>query len=189
VDKSTLRKIFLQKRREFTANDLEVLSTLIAEQFQQIPLAGVKFIHTFYPIAGRAEVDTLKISDWIKSSHPEIKLVLSKSNIQANTLSHILWEEDTPLAMNEWGITEPETGQEVLPEQLDLVLVPLLVFDKKGNRIGYGKGFYDRFLSECRHEVLKVGLSFFEPVEFISDVNEFDIPLDICITPNMVWRF
>mgnify|MGYP003575184065 FL=1 len=91
--------------------------------------------------------------------------------------------------MNEWGITEPVSGVEVLPEQLDIVLIPLLVYDKKGNRVGYGKGFYDRFLSECRSDAMKVGLSFFEPVDLISDANELDIPLDACISPKGIFTF
>lgn len=115
--------------------------------------------------------------------------MLSKASKSDNTLMHILWEEDTPLAMNSWGITEPEYGEEVLPEQLDMILIPLLVFDRKGNRIGYGKGFYDRFLAKCRHDAIKVGLSCFEPAEEISDVDQYDVPLDLCITPGKIWYF
>lgn len=70
-----------------------------------------------------------------------------------------------------------------------MVLIPLLAFDKNGYRVGYGKGFYDRFLAECRPDVVKVGLSVFEPIDEITDLNEFDIKMDFCITPNRVWQF
>lgn len=70
-----------------------------------------------------------------------------------------------------------------------MVLIPLLAFDKKGYRVGYGKGFYDRFLADCRPDVVKVGLSVFEPIDEIADLNEFDIKMDFCITPNRVWQF
>jgi 5-formyltetrahydrofolate cyclo-ligase len=91
--------------------------------------------------------------------------------------------------MNSWGITEPESGELVSPKCLDMVLVPLLVFDKQGKRVGYGKGFYDRFLSQCRSNVLKVGLSYFKPIEKIGDADTYDIPLDICVTPDEIWYF
>ena len=189
MGKAALRKKFLEKRRQLGTAEVENLSTAIANRFFELPLDKINYIHTFYPIAGRAEVDTLRISERLRTDFPHIKQVLSKSDTQNHTLSHILWDENTPLAMNEWGITEPVSGVEVLPEQLDIVLIPLLVYDKKGNRVGYGKGFYDRFLSECRSDAMKVGLSFFEPVDLISDANELDIPLDACISPKGIFTF
>ena len=70
-----------------------------------------------------------------------------------------------------------------------MVLVPLLGFDERGHRVGYGKGFYDRFLAECNPKIQKIGLSLFEPVAQIDDTSDFDIPLDACITPNRIWYF
>jgi 5-formyltetrahydrofolate cyclo-ligase len=91
--------------------------------------------------------------------------------------------------MNQWGITEPEYGKEVPPQLIDVVIVPLLAFDTRGNRLGYGKGFYDRFLAECKADVLKIGVSYFEPEQAFEEVDEYDIPLDICVTPERVWSF
>lgn len=189
VDKASLRKIYLEKRSRFAPSELEEASEKIAAHFAQLSFQGIKYIHTFYPIVGKFEVDSLKIAEWLRKNHPEIKLVLSKTNYTGCSLTHYIWEEGTPLAMNSWGITEPENGRTVSPELLDIVLVPLLVVDKQGNRAGYGKGFYDRFLVQCRPDVQKIGLSYFEPVDKISDVNEFDIPLDVCITSEKIWRF
>ena len=70
-----------------------------------------------------------------------------------------------------------------------MVFVPLLAFDEKGNRVGYGKGFYDKFLAECKPEILKIGVSFFEPENIIPDVLNTDIQLDLCITPTKVYNF
>ena len=70
-----------------------------------------------------------------------------------------------------------------------MVLVPLLCFDESGHRVGYGKGFYDRFLTKCRPDTQKVGLSYFPPVKEITDADSFDIRLDLCLTPEKVWRF
>ena len=70
-----------------------------------------------------------------------------------------------------------------------MVLVPLLAFDSKGYRVGYGKGFYDRFLKQCRNDCVKIGLSYFEPIDAINDAGEFDVPLDFCITPQKAYVF
>jgi 5-formyltetrahydrofolate cyclo-ligase len=70
-----------------------------------------------------------------------------------------------------------------------VVFVPLLAFDTLGNRVGYGKGFYDQFLSECQPETIKIGLSFFEAENTITDVFEKDVRLDFCITPKKCYRF
>jgi 5-formyltetrahydrofolate cyclo-ligase len=69
------------------------------------------------------------------------------------------------------------------------VFIPLLAFDKSGHRVGYGAGYYDRFLSKCKPDCLKVGLSFFEPVDEISDADEFDVKLNHCVTPSKIWTF
>jgi 5-formyltetrahydrofolate cyclo-ligase len=189
MNKSALRKLYLQKRSALTTEEIEEASARIAEQFTKLSFSNVHYLHTFYPIVGKFEVDSLKVAEWIRIAFPQIKLVLSKSNFYDHSLSHYLWEEDTPLAMNSWGITEPESGELVSPKCLDMVLVPLLVFDKQGKRVGYGKGFYDRFLSQCRSNVLKVGLSYFKPIEKIGDADTYDIPLDICVTPDEIWYF
>ena len=75
------------------------------------------------------------------------------------------------------------------PKLLDVVFVPLLIFDLQGQRVGYGKGYYDRFLGQCKKEVIKIGLSFFEPVATIEDLNPYDIPLDYGVTPNGTFTF
>jgi 5-formyltetrahydrofolate cyclo-ligase len=189
VNKAVLRKIYLQKRKQLNTAELDGFSQRIADQLKKLSFQQVHYLHLYYPIIGKGEVDTIKIVDWVRIAHPEIKLVLSKVSATDHTLSHLLWQEDTPLAMSSWGITEPEYGEAVPPEQLDMILIPLLIFDKKGNRIGYGKGFYDRFLMQCRPDAQKIGLSCFDPVDSILDVDQYDIPLDLCITPEKIWYF
>jgi len=70
-----------------------------------------------------------------------------------------------------------------------VVFIPLLAFDEEGHRVGYGKGFYDSFLAECKPETLKIGLSFFEAETKIEDVFDGDMALDYCVTPKQVYRF
>ena len=90
---------------------------------------------------------------------------------------------------NRFNILEPLNGDVIPPEMLDLIFVPLLAFDRKGFRVGYGRGFYDRYLPACRRDVVKVGFSFFDPVDKIDDINEFDVPLNLCITPTCIYEF
>lgn len=104
-------------------------------------------------------------------------------------MTNYLLTDSTVLKTNDWGIPEPVDGIEIQPQQIEVVFMPLLAFDEKGNRIGYGKGFYDRFLSSCSIDTVKIGLSFFEAEPLISEVSEDDIPLDYCVTSEKIYRF
>lgn len=179
----------MQKRRELTSPEIEAISADIVKQFALLDLTGIKFLHIFYPIAGKQEFNSLLLVDWLKAKHPAIQLVLPKVKPEYHELVNILWQSDTPLAMNSWGITEPENGIEIAATEIDMVIIPLLAYDKFGNRLGYGKGFYDRFLAGCKASVQKVGVSFFAPEEQFQETNAYDIPLDICVTPTKIWNF
>ena len=72
---------------------------------------------------------------------------------------------------------------------IDVVFIPLLAYDAKGHRIGYGKGFYDRFLQQCKPETLKIGLSFFEAETSIIPHEFTDISLDFCVHPKGIYQF
>lgn len=189
MNKKDLRKLYLQKRHDLSPDKEAELNLLILNLFSKLSFEGIKFVHLFYPIIGKHECNSLLLVEWLKDNHPEIKLVLSKSNFLDHSLHNILWQENTPLIMNQWGITEPEHGIEVLSDEIDLVITPLLAFDKQGNRLGYGKGFYDRFLSGCRPNIQKIGISFFEPEERFEDIDAYDVPLNQCITPYQIWDF
>ncbi|MBC7913645.1 MAG: 5-formyltetrahydrofolate cyclo-ligase [Pyrinomonadaceae bacterium] len=189
MNKKDLRALYLQKRKDLHPQEMERLSESILERFSSLSFQHIHYLHLFYPITGKHEFNSLLLVNWLKVHQPQIKLVLPKSNFEDNTLSTILWEEETPLAMNQWGITEPVHGTEIAEVKIDMVLVPLVALDKNGNRLGYGKGFYDRFLSTCRPDTQKVGISFFEPEEQFAEVNAFDVPLSKCICPDKIWEF
>jgi 5-formyltetrahydrofolate cyclo-ligase len=98
-------------------------------------------------------------------------------------------DETLQLARNKYGIHEPVTGNLIDVKEVDLVLLPLLVFDILGYRVGYGKGFYDRFMALCKPGTQFIGLSFFDAVPAIEDVNEFDIRMQACLTPEKKWTW
>ncbi len=187
--KVELRERFKQVRLLLTKEEEDSLNNDLLSKFQQFNWARFSYIHIFLPIEGFKEPDTTLLINWLRKSFPQIQLVVPKSDMGSLTMHHYAWEEDLVLELNKWGIAEPKAGKVVLAEQLDVVILPLLAFDRMGNRVGYGKGFYDRFLSVCRPDCLKVGLSLFEPVDLIEDINPLDVPLDYCITPNTIWEF
>jgi 5-formyltetrahydrofolate cyclo-ligase len=187
--KPSVREQFKLKRQELQPQDIKLRSQSIHDLlFSRIMMHRFSHIHTFLPIEGRNEVDTSVIVNTLrKDFSPDI--YLSKSHKNGN-LTHHLYRPEAKLIINKWGVPEPEDTVEGIPETtFDLVFVPLLSFDKNGHRVGYGGGYYDRFLSKCKPDCLKIGLSFFEPVNEISDVNEFDVKLNHCVTPNKIWTF
>jgi 5-formyltetrahydrofolate cyclo-ligase len=84
-------------------------------------------------------------------------------------MTHYLLTDSTTIKKNPYHIPEPIDGIEVPDAKIDVVFVPLLAYDKQGNRVGYGKGFYDNFLSKCKPETIKIGLSFYPPEDKIEN--------------------
>ncbi len=177
------------QRRLLSPKEILQYNEQLLDRFTGLPFDNIGYLHSFIPIATHTEPNTMLLLNWLRSHHAGVRVVLSRSDPALRLMRHFLWDEHTVLQTNRWGIPEPVGGTEVHAAILDVVLVPLLAFDRHGNRVGYGKGFYDRFLAQCRPESLKIGLSFFGPLHEISDVSEHDIPMDACITPGKLWRF
>jgi 5-formyltetrahydrofolate cyclo-ligase len=188
MNKKTLRKQYLQKRKSLSPQALEQASEAIKNQFFSYFSTNFAILHIFLPIIKHNEINTWLIIKPLFQQYPQIKIVIPKTNIQHNSLSHYFLTPDTKLMQNQWGIDEPINAQICPADGIDMVLIPLLCCDKQGNRVGYGKGFYDKFLAECRADVVKVGLSLFEPIKQIEDIQQHDIKLDFCITPHAVFQ-
>lgn len=189
MNKKELRTLYLQKRLVLSEAEYLYLSSLIRDRFfSSVDLSFVKVIHIFLPILEKREVDTWLIIDRIRKEFPHIRLSIPKINA-SGAMDNIYFESLHQLEKNNWGIAEPKHGVPTPIEKIDLVVVPLLCFDKSGNRVGYGKGFYDKFLASCNPKCEKIGLSFFEAKEKIEDTDDFDIRLDRCVTPTKVFYF
>ena len=189
MTKAELRKIYSLKRSLLTEEELSDANTGLLDQLSYFDWSGVRYVHTFLPIIKNKEPDMWLFIEWIKASYPDIGIVISNSNPKDYSMNHFLLTDDIELAENSWGIVEPVVGEIITDKQIDVVLVPLLVVDTTGNRVGYGKGFYDRFLANCRSDTQKVGVSLFEPVEEITDLSPLDVPLDVVITPSSNMQF
>lgn len=165
--------------------EVEDMSKSIFKQFLgAFDMSKVKNVHIFLPIKQKNEVSTW---DFIEYFWKEgISVFVPK--MAQNEIKTIQLKPDTPLKENDWGILEPEDDF-VEDIKYDIVITPLLYCDNNGNRVGYGKGFYDMFFSKIDHHALKVGVSFFPPEALISDVSEQDVPLDYLVTPTEVLSF
>ncbi|MGB4398265.1 MAG: 5-formyltetrahydrofolate cyclo-ligase [Daejeonella sp.] len=190
MDKATLRQQSLERRLQLSRSNYWALTEDIMDQVKLVNWLNYSMVHIFLPIRKHNEIDTFSLLNYFKLQHPKLTIVIPRTDFTNLSITNILYDHEyTILGRNKYDIPEPIHGKVVPNEEIDIVFVPLLGFDQKGNRVGYGKGFYDRFLSECRPDVGKIGMSFFEPIDEISDVNEFDIPLDLCITPEKTWNF
>lgn len=190
MTKKELRKLYLQKRAALSEAEYGQLNFQLYQNFfSNVDLSFVGVLHTFLPITSKKEVDTWLIIDRIRREFPNVRISIPKVNAQTGVFDSFYFEGLHQLATNEWGIQEPKQGIPTEPEKVDIVLIPLLAYDATGHRVGYGKGFYDKFLATCRPDCKKIGLSLFEAEEKISDFNQTDIKIDSCITPTGVIYF
>ncbi len=185
--KKELRQKYKAFRNQLSENDLEEMSLAIANEVLTLPIWEKNYFHIFLPITEHKEVNTEFILHLLSGKDKEI--IVSKSDFETRNMTHFLLTDNTKIKKNEYNIPEPIDGLEVPTSKIEVVFVPLLAFDKAGHRAGYGKGFYDKFLTECKPETIKIGLSFFEAETIIEDVFDNDVKLDYCVTPNTVYRF
>jgi 5-formyltetrahydrofolate cyclo-ligase len=187
MTKKELRIKYKALRSELSESDLDQMSLAIANKVLALEIWEKTYFHIFLPISENKEVNTEFILHLLSGKDKEI--VVSKCDLGTCNLTHFLLTDNTKIKKNQYNIPEPLNGLEVNTNKIDVVFVPLLAFDKAGHRVGYGKGFYDKFLTECKSETIKIGLSFFEAEEIIEDVFKNDVKLDYCATPNEVYRF
>jgi 5-formyltetrahydrofolate cyclo-ligase len=187
--KKEVRKIYRQKRDEISHNEKMKWDDLLLIQFQTIELPYIDYVLSFYPIEDYMEVNTFHITDFLRFRNPGLHICYPRTNKEDLTMEAIVCHPDSMFEINQWNIPEPTHNEPADPALMDVVLIPLLAFDTRGVRVGYGKGFYDRFLAQCRPDCVKIGLSFFEAVDVIEDAADFDVPLDFCITPERVYVF
>ena len=185
--KAELRKKYKALRKALSTNHIDDLSMAIANQLLKLPIWDLSFYHIFLAIEEQKEVNTDYILNILSGKDKHI--VISKSDFETRNMAHFLLTDSTIIKKNEYNIPEPIDGIEILNDKIEVVFIPLLAFDKKGHRVGYGKGFYHKFLSEWKPETIKIGLSFFEAETEITNVFESDITLDYCVTPTNIYKF
>ena len=187
MDKKEARKTYKEARKQLSLEAIETKSLAIANQLLRLDIWDKLYYHLFLTIVEQKEINTEYILQILAGKDKEI--VISKCEFATLGMTHFLLTDNTKIKKNSYNVPEPVDGLEVPDAKIDVVFVPLLAYDKQGNRVGYGKGFYDNFLSKCNPETIKIGLSFFPPEEKIDDVSESDVKLDFCVTPEEIYRF
>lgn len=194
LTKAALRRAALARRQSLNPSEVAQRSQQLAEQlFANFPVAQWRWLHVFLPLARKNEPDTWPLIRQVWAGQPAPRLAAPVVQPDGISLKHYELTPTTPLVPSRWGIPEPvaDAATEVAPAQLDAVLVPLLACDRQGQRVGYGGGFYDRFLTQCRPEAVFIGLNILgdEPVASLADVLPTDVPLHACLNPGRVWKF
>ena len=194
MDKKEARKKSKEARKQLSQEEIEDKSLAIANQLLRMDTVSSSrlvwdklYYHLFLTIEEQKEINTEYILQILAGKDKEI--VISKCEFATLGMTHFLLTDNTKIKKNSYNVPEPVDGLEVPDAKIDVVFVPLLAYDKQGNRVGYGKGFYDNFLSKCKPETIKIGLSFFPPEEKIEDISKSDVKLDFCVTPEEVFRF
>lgn len=183
--KKELRASYLEKRLALSDREYADRNQKLVENFfTSVDLTGVNVIHVFIPMIKYKEPDIWPVLERTKKEKPSIRFSIPRVNYKTQELENFYFESPDQLKENKWGIQEPKFGERTHPEHIDLVIVPLLAVDIHGHRVGYGKGYYDKLLSVCKPTCLKVGISLFDPIDKIEDVNELDVALDFCVTTN-----
>ena len=191
MKKNDLRDIYKQKRMQLTNPQINKLDDRLLIQFQKLKIDIPALIMTYSPIKALNEFDPQVVTDYCYFKNPGQQLFYPViiEHGQSTEMTAVIVDDETLFKPNKYGIDEPIEGIDMFASEIDMVIVPLLCFDKKGNRVGYGKGYYDRFLKLCRRDCLKIGFSYFENIEKIVDINQQDVKLDFCITPDRVFTF
>lgn len=189
MEKINIRKEYLEKRLLLPENELNERTGKILENFSSIQLQGIQVLMSYSPVTARKEFDVELCEQLHLLGNPHTKIAWPKLEEKTIGMEAVFVDKQTKLQKNSFGILEPASDETVDSQLVDAVFVPLLAFDLKGYRVGYGKGYYDRYLARCAQDVVKIGFSFFEAVDVISDIDQFDVPLNYCITPMRVYEF
>ena len=188
MNKIYLRKEFLHKRNSYTTIEKKSFDSLLQKQLSKHTFPNLNYLLSYYPIEKHNEPNTFMFSVYLKEMNPAVHICKPRINADGS-MNAVETNSETVYTKNRYEIPEPSEDKIVPPQKIDVVFVPLLAFDVKGYRVGYGKGFYDKYLSLCNKNIVKIGFSYFPPVHFIEDTNEYDVPLTLCFTPFEVYEF
>jgi 5-formyltetrahydrofolate cyclo-ligase len=189
MTKNELRKIYKQKRLSIHSKEKLKMDDLMLIQFQKLSFDNTEVLLSYWPLLKFAEPNTHLFSGYLRHMVPSLTICYPVIGPANNSLQAVAIGEDTIYKTNVSGIHEPVDGELVDASLVDLVFTPMLICDIKGNRVGFGKGYYDKYLASCRKDVCKIAFSYFEPVDTVEDANTFDVPLSYCITPECIYEF
>jgi 5-formyltetrahydrofolate cyclo-ligase len=187
--KAALRKQFGHARRVMGLPERHWLLAAMLGQLEKMAWPTLKTGFSYKPLQKNNEVPVAFFESWVDDNLGPVNWAYPHTILSENRIRAIADDEDTQWRTSSMGIEEPVAGRELNPEVLDIIWVPLLAYDESGHRVGYGKGLYDRFLKQCRPDALTIGLSWFDPVPIIADINPNDVSLKYCVSPYHLYVF
>lgn len=185
MNKSTLRQFYRQKRQELHHQEITVRNQQILKHLQALPIWEFQVYHLYVSMLENNEVNTFPLMNYLFDHNKTV--VVPKINgfhlLNCQIQRNVVWQKAN------FGVSEPVSFAPIDNSLIEVVFVPMLIGDRLGHRIGYGGGFYDRFLANLPESTLKIGLSFFSPIDSIKDIEITDIPLDYSVSPETVLSF
>ena len=188
MNKEEIRKVYKLKRRKLIAGQIMIAEDLMLINFQKIKLPKFNSLMSYLPIEKENEFNPINAEDYCSFLNNKLSLSYPIVNFENETMKAVIVFGDNKYTENKYGVMEPLSGIKLEPKDINVMIVPLLAFDKNGYRVGYGKGYYDKYIEHCKPTMIKIGFSFFDPID-IEDVNKFDKKLDYCITPDKIYKF
>ena len=188
MTKTELRNIYVQKRLSIHSKEKLKMDDLMLIQFQKLSFHDAEVLLSYWPLLKFAEPNTHLFSGYLRHMIPSLLISYPVINTN-NTIQAVAINEDSVYKQNTFGIHEPVHGDFIDATSVDLIFMPMLVCDIRGNRVGFGKGYYDKYLASCRKDICRIAFSYFKPVDAIQDANTFDVPLNYCITPECIYEF
>jgi len=179
VNKSKLRSKILNLRKKNSYKKLSLYPERIFRFFKKNKI-NFKNVGGYYPC--NHEIDDLDMLNFLRNKKANISLPIIREN---NQMDFFEWTKNSPLKINKYGIIEPISVKKIYP---DIIFVPLVAYDNDLNRLGYGGGFYDRYLEKIAKikKILKIGLGFsYQELKKIP-INQYDKKLDLIITEKKI---
>ena len=179
MNKSKLRNRILNLRKKISYKKLSLHPDKIYKFLRKNKII-LKNVGGYYP--SNHEIDDLDILNFLRNKRSNISLPIIREN---NQMDFFEWTNQDPLKINKYGIAEPTLGKKIYP---DIIFVPLVAFDNNLNRLGYGGGFYDRYLEKVSKikKTFKIGLGFsYQEIKKIP-ISKYDKKLDLIITEKKI---
>lgn len=177
--KNQIRAEARARRLQVSFEQVELWSIEIAKRLQPW-VKNTSVWHSFIPIQKNKEVDTILIRRLLD---PHQSLTWVTSQVIGHDTQTIIWPLNGSFDLDPFGIPTPLHPEIADESAIDVILIPLLAADIDGNRLGYGKGYYDKLLGRLAASTVKIGIDFFEPYPSSFPVEPHDIPLDLLVTP------
>ena len=187
MKKTELRKLIKSNRKTISKEDISRFSDVIMQYLLGEFDWKDRLVNLFLPIQKHNEIDLHPLKAKIEALGGQV--CINRSDFETFELTPILWDEKIIVEENHFGIPEPINGFGLKLEDIDIVLVPLLAFTKEGHRLGYGKGFYDRFLSKTEANCIHIGVCHSAEPHQIDDIGGKDIALNYLVSPEGLQTF